>query len=385
MDARRSTGLSRLHRALALAAIAICVLALGAGAPAASAATSRIGQAAVGVYTGPADTVEHDAFSAWLGSDATYALDYIDEAQSWADIAGRSDWMLSRWSAWVRAGTDRRLILSVPMLNQASDGMLAEGAAGAFDDHFRTLAQKIADYGLGDAVIRLGWEANGDWYPWRASADPEAWKAYYRRIVNIMRSVQPKLPGLPRQSFEFDLSYCRGTSGTQVRFETMYPGDDVVDVLALDSYDVKWRDALSPPEMRWNDLLTQEMGLNDFTTFAAAHGKPMGLSEWGLWEPGRDENGGGGDNSYFIDRTADWLDDNAASVSYHVIFNHLSGWTGDHRLSSYPNAERRYRARFGDVPVTLTGPSQMDTTGDGAYDDAAAAVQFYGNGAEDGS
>ena len=382
MDERRSTRLSTF-RGFALSAIAICAFALTAGAPAASAATSRIGQAAVGVYTGPADTVEHDAFSTWLGSDATYALDYIDETQSWADIAGRADWMLARWSAWVRAGTDRRLILSVPMLNQASSGMLAEGAAGAFDDHFRTLAQKIADYGLGNAIIRLGWEANGDWYPWRASVDPEAWKAYYRRIVTIMRSVQPKLPGLPEQSFEFDLSYCRGTSGTEVRFETIYPGDDVVDVLALDSYDVKWRDALSPPEVRWNDALTQEMGLNDFTAFAAAHGKPMGLSEWGLWERGRDENGGGADNPYFIDATADWLDANAGSVRYHVLFNHLSGWTGDHRLSSYENAQRRYRARFGPVAATLTGPSPH-TTGGGEYDDAAAD-QLYGNGAEDGS
>src|SRR5688500_11939540 len=124
MDERRSTRLSTL-RGFALSAFAICAFALTAGAPAASAAASRIGQAAVGVYTGGADTVEHDAFSAWLGTDATYALDYIDEAQSWEDIAGRPDWMLSRWSAWVRAGTDRRLILSVPMLNQASSGMLA--------------------------------------------------------------------------------------------------------------------------------------------------------------------------------------------------------------------------------------------------------------------
>ena len=356
MEERRSTRSSTLGRAFALAAIAICAFALAAGAPPAS-AQSRLGQAAVGVYTGPGDTVEHDEFSAWLGNDATYALDYIDEAQSWTDIAERPDWLLARWSAWVRAGADRRLILSVPMLNQASSGMLAEGAAGAFDDYFRRLAQKIVDYGLGNAIIRLGWESNGDWYPWRASADPEAWKAYYRRIVTIMRSVQPKLADLRPQSFEFDLSYCRGTSGTQVRFETMYPGDDVVDILGLDSYDVKWRDALSPPDVRWNDVLTQEMGLNDFKAFAAAHGKPMALSEWGLWEPGRDDNGGGGDNPYFIDATAGWLADNAGSVRYHVLFNHLSGWTGDHRLSSYVNAERRYRARFGPPPATLAGPS----------------------------
>jgi hypothetical protein len=356
MDERRSTRLSTF-RAFARSALAICALALAAGAPPVAAASSRVGEAAVGVYTGPADTAEHDGFSAWLGSEATYALDYIDDSQSWENIAEHSDWLLDPWAAWVRADPHRRLIISVPMLNQASSGMLAEGAAGAFDDYFRTLAQEIADHGLGNAIIRIGWEANGDWYPWRASVDPEAWKAYYRRIVTIMRSVQPKGADQPPQSFEFDLSYSRGTSGTQVRFETMYPGDDVVDILGLDSYDTKWRDSLSPPDVRWNDLLTQDMGLNDFTAFAAAHGKPMSLSEWGLWEPGHDDNGGGGDNPYFIDRTADWLADNAGSVRYHVLFNHRSDWTGDHRLASYVYAERRYRARFGQAPATLVDPS----------------------------
>jgi hypothetical protein len=223
--------------------------------------------------------------------------------------------------------------------------------------------------------------------------DPEAWKAYYRRIVTIMRSVQPKAADLPPQTFEFDLSYCRGTSGTAVRFETIYPGDDVVDVLGLNLYDVKWRDALSPPEVRWHDALTQEMGLDDFEAFAAARGKPMSLSEWGLWEPGRDENGGVGDNPYFIDRTADWLADNAGSVRYHVLFNHLSGWTGDHRLASYANSERRYRARFGPAPATLPSPSPEpppapaprptpETSDGGVHEDAgdADADQFRGDG-----
>ena len=372
-ELRRTTS----GRAFALAATVICaLLAVIVPAPAAA---SRFGQPAVGVYSGPGDTAGHDAFSAWLGQEASYALDYIDEAQSWADIAERSDWMLARWSAWVHARPDRRLILSVPMLNHASSGMLAEGAAGAFDEHFRRLAQEIADHGLGNAIIRIGWEANGDWYPWRASVDPEAWKAYYRRIVTIMRSVQPKVEGVPRQSFEFDLSYCRGTSGTQVRFETIYPGDDVVDILGLDSYDTKWRDALSPPEVRWHDQLTQDMGLDDFEAFAAAHGKPMSLSEWGLWPADRDDNGGIGDNPYFIDRTADWLSDNATEVRYHVLFNHLSGWSGDHRLASYASSQRRYRARFGTIPATLSGPESPETTPTPPETDETGDGGMYGD------
>ena len=117
---------------------------------------------------------------------------------------------------------------------------------------------------LGNAIIRLGWEANGDWYPWRASANVEAWEAYFRRIVGVMRGVQPTVAGVPAQAFEFDLTYNRGNSGTAVTFESMYPGDDVVDIIGLDAYDTKWMDDTSTPEARWADALTQPMGLAEF-------------------------------------------------------------------------------------------------------------------------
>jgi hypothetical protein len=304
-------------------------------------------QAAIGVYTGPAGTAEHDGFSAWLGDEATYALDFVDDSQTWANIASYSDWLLDPWASWVTAKAGRRMVISVPMLNQGAGGRLADGADGAFDSYFRTLAQEIADKGLGNAIIRLGWEANGDWFAWKASTDPAAWKAFFRRIVGVFRSVQPTVAGQPRQAFEFLLTYNRGTSGTAIRFDTIYPGDDVVDILGIDVFDHKWMDDTSPPEVRWDDVLHQEMGLEDFRVFAALRGKPMSIPEWGLAQQGYDDNGGAGDNPYFVDRMADWLGANAASVRFQSYFDHLSGWTGDHRLASYPNARARYKARFG--------------------------------------
>jgi hypothetical protein len=349
---------------------------------------------ATGVYTGPAGTAEHDTFSAWLGTPSPYAVDFVDDSQSWTNIAKHSDWLADPWSAWVKAKDGRRLVVSVPMLNRASAGRLVDGADGAFDQHFRTLAQELVDDGLGNAIIRLGWEANGDWYPWRASPNPAAWKAFFRRIVRVMRSV-------PAQSFDFDLTYNRGRSGTRVSFETIYPGDDVVDILGMDVYDTRHRDDTSPPEVRWAAALEQEMGLNDFKAFAAAHRKPMSIPEWALWERDHDDNGGVGDNPYFIDGVADWLQDNAADVVYHGYFNHLSGWTGDHRLASYANARARYRQRFGppaagpDVTppaVAITTPRD-DTPAAGVVQVAATAsdgggvagVQFLLDGADLGA
>lgn len=307
-------------------------------------------QPAVGVYTGPADTAEHDRFSAWLGTEAHYALDFVDDSQGWANIAKHSDWLIDPWSSWSEAKAHSRMVISVPMLNRASSGQLAEGVGGAFDAHFRRLAREIVDKGLGAAIIRLGWEANGDWFAWKASADPGLWKQYFRRIVGIFRSVQPKVAGQRRQDFEFLLTYNVGASGTQIKFDTIYPGDDVVDILGMDVFDHKYRDDASPPEARWDELRHQEMGLEDFKAFAARRGKPMSFPEWGLAQKDFDDNGGAGDNPYFIDRMADWLSANAEDVRFHSYFNHLSGWTGDHRLASYANARARFKARFG-LPV----------------------------------
>lgn len=306
----------------------------------------------LGTYMGPANVTGHNQFSTWLGWEAYVAEDFIDDSQTWYNIANNSNWLLDPWSQWVKAKQGRRMVVAMPMLNQASSGQLYNGANGAFDAYFRTLAQNMVNKGLGQSIIRLGWEANGDWYPWRASVDQASWKAYYRRIVGIMRSVQPTVAGQPAQAFKFDFNFNLGNSGTAVTFSSLYPGDDVVDYIGLDAYDVKWQDgwngtALATPDVRWNNLLYQAGGLNDLKAFASAHGKLMSLPEWGLWPRGT-QDGGGGDNSYYIDRVADWIAANRSQIAYHSYFNHLSGGgDGDHRLSTYPNSQARFLARFG--------------------------------------
>ncbi len=98
---------------------------------------------------------------------------------------------------------------------------------------------------------------------------------------------------------------------------------------------------------------------------------------------------------------ADWLAANAATVKYQVLFNHLSGWTGDHRLASYANAQSRYKARFG-LPapgadtvlpaVALTAPltnaqvrGQVRVAANASDAGGVAGVQFKRNGVNIGA
>ena len=73
-------------------------------------------------------------------------------------------------------------------------GSLAACAAGQYDDEQREVARRLANNGVGNAEIRLGWEASGDWYPWSAAGkSPEQWKSCFTRVAKAMKSAAPGL------------------------------------------------------------------------------------------------------------------------------------------------------------------------------------------------
>ena len=53
-----------------------------------------------------------------------------------------------------------------------SGGSVSACASGAYDANHREVARRLSANGVGDAEIRLGWEANGDWFPWTAAGKP---------------------------------------------------------------------------------------------------------------------------------------------------------------------------------------------------------------------
>ena len=63
-------------------------------------------------------------------------------------------------------------------------GNLADCAAGKYAGNFRTMGERLRSNGVGDAEIRLGWEASNAGYPWTAvgkSADPVEGLLHQRR------------------------------------------------------------------------------------------------------------------------------------------------------------------------------------------------------------
>jgi hypothetical protein len=88
-------------------------------------------------------------------------------------------------------------------------------------------------------------------------------------------------------------------------------------------------------------------GLNWLDAFAKEHGKEVGLPEWGLEESGSDA--GGGDDAYFVDQMADWINANATGPA---IFWNYGGGTLPLDIPNYtngdtPDATAAFKAAFG--------------------------------------
>jgi hypothetical protein len=194
------------------------------------------------------------------------------------------------------------------------------------------MARELVRHGQGDAILRLGWEFDGDWYPWAAGRDPQAFVAYWRRTVDAIRAV-------PGAHFSFDWTASIGGGG--IAPDRAYPGDDYVDVIGLDVYDQGWADGFEDPDRRWRTLRDGRYGLRWHRAFAAAHGKPESFPEWGLAD--RPDGHGGGDDAAFVRRMHAWIA--AGHVRYHCYFD-FDAEDARHRLGGFPAAADEFRRRF---------------------------------------
>lgn len=346
------------------------LLLAAAGLSACSGTTTSAEQrppARLGTFQGATGTDGIDAFGRWLGRDLDTALTFLDY-DTWEDIEGPS-WFVEPWRQWMAAADGRTLVVSVAMLpgpwadDDVVAGELRAGAAGEYDQHFRTLARRLVANGMGGAILRIGWEANGGWYRWRASPDADAWVQYFRRIVDAMRTIEGS-------AFTIDWTV---SVPVEVRSAVpFYPGDDVVDIVGVDVYDKSWQDDTYPyppganeherrlrQDRVWSTILDGGdigEGLDHWAKFADEHGKSLSVPEWGVVDlVDAGEQRGGLDNPSFVDRMADWIESHP--VQYHVYFEWDSGSDGgDHRLSvadtAFPQAAQAFRRLFGGRSAT---------------------------------
>jgi hypothetical protein len=240
-----------------------------------------------------------------------------------------------RWADWVAARPGRRLVLTQSLVPASVPAdWRRRGARGEYDRYARALARNLIRKGLGDTVIRLSHEMNGDWYRDNIGdtvREHRDWARYWARVVRVMR----RQPGA---HFVFDWNIAAGYRA--IPFERYYPGDGVVDIVGIDFYDYRFtRDVPARPGAgRWRRQFTQPGGLGEAIAFAKAHGKPISLPEWGLAKPGR-YRGGLGDNPDFVRRIARLV--RTTPTVYQAYFESPTGDTK--QLKDAPRSRAVYR------------------------------------------
>ena len=247
---------------------------------------------------------------------------------SWKSMLSDAEWTLGCWQAMPRP-----MAIGVPLIvNGAS---LRAAADGAYDDQFRKLGVLLVAKGQAKAILRLGWEFNGGWYPWKANGDPAAFKAAFRHVVGILRST-------PGQHFRF--VWNPSANAGSVSPQDLWPGDDVVDLIGLDFYNQSWRKQDSDPQVRWQNYLTGNYGLNWVARFAATHRKPIVIPEWGTGT--RPDKHGFGDDPTFIRNMAAWM--RAHDVLYHSYWDYTApDYDSTMSAGKFPQTLAAYKAEFG--------------------------------------
>jgi hypothetical protein len=294
-----------------------------------------------GAYVSSQSPSGMTSFAQQTETTPTVATIYLNGSNGWATMDGSGgslNWFLTPFK-----GSGYTLSLGVPIIPTNSSGTavgtLAQGASGAFNSYYVTLAQSLVAGGQSNAYLRLGWEFDGNWMPWQATtASAEAsFATYFQQIVTAMRSVSG-------EQFRFEWNPDAGAftqSGYSVA--AAYPGNAYVDVIGLDAYDQSWATPQTPTNAWTSTTLPTLVAAQQF---ASAHGKPLAFPEWGVTI--RSDGHGLGDDPYYVNQMVSWMENSSNDVAYEAYFDAaISGVNADITGGSFPNSLAAFTADLG--------------------------------------
>jgi hypothetical protein len=214
----------------------------------------------------------------WMQWEDPWFINTRIPNQNWMKFAGRGG---------------NQLIISVNLIPDEAAGQdwRSLGAQGYYWSDDRALARNLVASGMSHAIIRLGHEGNGTWGNDNIGTTPQQWsqwKQFWRSTVFAMRSV----PGA-----HFTFNWCISNGFRPIPFADYYPGNDVVNSIGVDVYDLGVPSGTAPGYARWQYQYDRPGGLAAIAAFAKRNHKPLAIPEWGL-EP--TAIGGGGDNPAFV-------------------------------------------------------------------------------------
>ena len=232
-----------LASCLVFAAAAAAVLVTLAGS-AAQATSWKSG-------TRTTSTTTATAFATWRGTNLGVVSGWVNWKNGWTGMYNYA------------SGSNPRRLRSQSSNVSLAHGLFPKGgtlsacASGQYDDEQRNVAKRLAANGVGDAEIRLGWEANGDWFPWKAAGvSADQWKTCFTKVAKAMKAAAPNLR----------ICWSMGKKG-RVDVRTLWPNGAPITNICLSHYD----DAYA--RFGYETYKGGPWGLRAWLTFAAQQGQ----------------------------------------------------------------------------------------------------------------
>ena len=259
--------------------------------------------------------------------------DQVTAARNWVSGAIRSGPPVSLASFW--------------LLTDGTKGQFSACAAGRFDGYWRAIGTALkAAAGAGKRVIvEPGWEANigSGSHPWGVddASQVERYKACFRRAAAALRQ---SFPGVTIAWTNAKL-YRRNYTVAQ-----MDPGVE-------DAYGLMYYDNYLPTQSQatWDRYVDghdgtggSPSGIGSWLAYARAHGKKLGLTEWGIWDTDQVSTRQA-DDPVYIDDMYRFFRDNAASIGWEAYQNNVTSADDGHQLcptTPFPRARDMYARRW---------------------------------------
>jgi hypothetical protein len=258
-------------------------------------------------------------------------LDFLMGAQdnrTWNALKGMSllDWMPK----------DRPLVVDLAPF-PLGDYSWRAAANGDYDKEYRTIGKVIVSKRPAETtVLRLAWEMNLTNYAHKADKN---FVAGFRRAVQQIRIGAGD--SVDHLVIDWSLGGLQATAGFPPF--SLYPGDDVVDVVGLDEYD----NPKNTTQAQFNAHMGRE--LSAVYGFARSHKKWFAVDEWGGANGivnGASNPQDGGDNPELVSLFYAWIRSHLSGLAWESYFETASAESVNNALFNptiLPLAAARYR------------------------------------------
>lgn len=181
-----------------------------------------------------------------------------------------------------------------------------------------TLGNMLVANGRANAIIRIMWEMNGNWFPWGEGGSLGLTAAEY---VSTFQTAATAFRAVSGNSFII----CWNINATSSIPTSRYPGSTYVDQIGVDVY-----------EGTFNSLSNAEAYFTDALDYAKSESKLLCVPEWGV-------GGNDTDGPSWIDYMANQFSTNSPYMSWQCYFANASNniFSG-----SYPNSLAAFKAAF---------------------------------------